>query len=277
MTAQLELLAAEVSPASDWCQRWRDGGHTWRHRSEGGFDRARYHVAAVGEKAAKSFVERHHYSGSYPSARLRFGIYEADDLVGVAVLGVPMQAAVLTNVFPQLEACYESVELSRLVLLDRVPANAESWFLTRAFRLAAAEGVAGVVAFADPAPRRTASGLLFPGHVGITYQAKNATYCGRSTARTLRILPDGSTLSDRALSKVRNDERGRAYVERLLRRHGAPTPRAGETGAAWLDRALPAVPLTRVRHRGCHRYAFALRRRVRVALPAGRYPKAPDA
>ena len=26
--------ATEVSPPSDWCQRWNNRGHRWRHRSE---------------------------------------------------------------------------------------------------------------------------------------------------------------------------------------------------------------------------------------------------
>ncbi|MEU7688724.1 hypothetical protein, partial [Streptomyces spectabilis] len=37
----------------------------------------------------------------------------------------------------------ESLELNRMVLLDAVPTNAETWFQARAFRLAAARGVLG--------------------------------------------------------------------------------------------------------------------------------------
>jgi hypothetical protein len=68
----------------------------------------------------------HHYSATYPSAQLRYGLFEGATLVGVAVLGMPMHPAVLTNPFPDLVPCEESMELSRLVLADRVPANAES-------------------------------------------------------------------------------------------------------------------------------------------------------
>jgi hypothetical protein len=40
----------------------------------------------------------------------------------------------------------ESLELNRLVLLDEVPANAETWLQARAFRLAAGRGICGIVA-----------------------------------------------------------------------------------------------------------------------------------
>jgi hypothetical protein len=91
------------APVSDFCQRWRERRHSWRHRSEGGFDAARYDVAPLAESSARSFVEVNHYAASYPAARLRFGLYDGPWLVGVAVLGVPMQRRVLTAVFPSLE------------------------------------------------------------------------------------------------------------------------------------------------------------------------------
>jgi hypothetical protein len=48
---------------------------------------------------------------------------------------------------------HESLDLSRVVILDSMPANAESWFCARAFELAAAAGIRGIVAFSDR-PRR---------------------------------------------------------------------------------------------------------------------------
>ncbi len=86
-----------IVAASDFCQRWGGRKHTWRHRSEGGFDASRYDVAPVAESDARTFVEINHYAGSYPTARLRFSLYDGPWLVGVAVLGVPMQRRVLTT------------------------------------------------------------------------------------------------------------------------------------------------------------------------------------
>lgn len=273
-------MTAEVMPSSEWCQRWRNGTHRWRHLREGGFDARRYEVAPVDEQAAKSYVVRHHYSRSYPAARLRYGLFERGRLCGVLVLGVPMQASVLTNVFPRLEPFYESLELSRLVLADRVPANGETWFMARAFRHAAREGVAGLVCFADPVGRIARGRLVFPGHVGVCYQAHNAVYLGRSTPRTLVVLPDGTTLSARARQKVVAQERGHEYVEQLLVRHGARPLDRYDDPARWLAEALTTVGATRLRHGGCHRYGFRLgaaARRIHLPVPnPSAYPKRVD-
>ncbi len=130
------LLPSADAAASDLCQRWRQRRHSWRHRSEGGFDADRYDVAPLAEAEARTFVEVNHYAGSYPAARLRFGLYDGPWLVGVAVLAVPMQRRVLTAVFPDLEPYSESLELARFVLAEAVPANGESWFLARCWHLA---------------------------------------------------------------------------------------------------------------------------------------------
>jgi hypothetical protein len=111
-------------------QRWRNGSHSWRHVSEGGFDQNRYGVADLEERAAAAFVRQHHYAASWPSTRFRFGMYdlrgkEGPRLVGVIALGVPMSNQVLTKPFPGLLPNVQSVELSRLILLDEVLANGE--------------------------------------------------------------------------------------------------------------------------------------------------------
>jgi hypothetical protein len=86
------------------------------------------------------------------------------------VFGVPVAEAVLTNPLPELRPYVESLECSRFVLLDECPANAESWFLAGCFAELLAGGVRGIVSFADPVPRRTASGsLIMTGHVGTIY------------------------------------------------------------------------------------------------------------
>lgn len=282
---------AEISPATTGReQRWRNRQHSWVRTSDGGFDPARYTVEPVDETTAKGYVTTHHYSGTYPAASRRYGLYVNDadgpDLVGVAVFGIPAQAAVLTNVFPDLAPYTETLELSRFVLegtnggAARAPGNSESWFLARCFEQLAAGGVRGVVSFADPVPRKVAGQVLFPGHVGTIYQASNAVYTGRGTARTLTVLPDGTSLSDRSVQKVRRGERGHEYVERRLVALGARAPRAEERGGPWLTQALDDVGAVRVRHRGCLRYAMvtsrADRRRVKVAGTPLPYPKTAD-
>lgn len=236
---------------------------SWRHPADGGFDPARYRVDVIDEAAAKAFVVEHHYSGTYPAARIRVGLFDTleptDVLVGVAVFAVPVQAKVLSNVFPDLEVYRESLELARFVLLDACPSNSETWFLARAFTELLAAGVRGVVSFADPVPRRSMSGdLILPGHVGTIYQAKGAVYCGRGTARTLTVLPDGTTFNDRARQKFLAGEQGERYVAERLESFGARPRKAGDDRRVWLIDALEGIGASRLRHRGCHRYAFPL-------------------
>jgi hypothetical protein len=256
------------------------------------FRPARYVVGPVDFAPARAFVATHHYAASYPADRLRYGMFDRElpdpatsgrpALVGVAVLSVPVHPGVLTSVFPTLEPYTESLELGRFVLLDECPANAESWFLARAFRLAAEAGIRGIVSFADPVPRATADGrTIMPGHVGYAYQGSGALYLGRSGRRPLLVLPDGTVLNARSVSKVRNGERGAGGVERRLVRLGARPPAADEDPGTWLRTALDDVDARRIIHRGVHRYAFRVgdrsqRRRTEVARPAEPFPRVHD-
>lgn len=250
------------------CQRWRNGAARYRPAGET-IQTSLYEVAEIeSDTEARRFVERHHYSGSYPAARMRVGLYRGSDLVGVAVFSQPASQAALVASFPF--EC-NGVELGRLVLLDGVPANGESWFMARAFELARGRFDA-VVSHSDPMPRTLASGeLVFPGHVGTIYQALNAVYRGITPRRTWRLLPDGSVLSARLLSKLRGHERGWRYGVELLVKHGAPAP----TGdwATWVKTSVDLVSRP-VRHPGNHRYIWALDRAMARRLPPSlRYPK----
>ncbi|MGP3777022.1 Mom family adenine methylcarbamoylation protein (plasmid) [Streptomyces sp. SDT5-1] len=265
-------------------QRWRHRQHTWRPVHEGGFDRTRYGVRLMEgreARAAKEFTLTHHYSASWPAVRFAFGLFDlqarTDRLVGVLALGVPMSVRVLTRVFPDLVPYQASLELSRLVLLDEVASNGETFLAGKAFRLAAERGVRGIVAHSDPQPRVrvTDNGpqTVLPGHTGCVYQAKGMHYLGRTTPRTLVMLPDASILTARALSKVRSDERGHAGVERRLQALGARPRGRGEPGGSWLAEVLDVIGARRVALRGNHRYAVALGRRGRVHGTSLPYPK----
>ena len=78
--------------------------------------------------------------------------------------------------------------------------------------------------------------------------------------RHVLVLPDGTSLDRRSLSKVRRGERGHGYVERRLAGFGVPVRRRGESGAAYLARALVEAGVVVLRHGGCYRYAFRLGR-----------------
>jgi len=252
-------------------QRWRDRRGTYRPNGEP-IDTSHYEVAAIGEdRVAKAFVARHHYIGTVGAMRFRFGLYRGSELAGVAAFTHPCSDAVLASLPGK---GLERTELGRLVLLDDVPANGESWFVARCFELLAAAGIVGVCAFSDDMPRTDAAGRrTFRGHVGTVYQATNAVYVGRARGGLLRLLADGSVLHGRALAKLRGRTKGWRYVADRLEGAGAAPLADGEDARAWADRWVAA--LTRpVRHPGNHKYLFGLGRSARRALPAGLpYPK----
>lgn len=247
-------------------QRWRDQVGSYRPAGEV-IDPRGFEVEPMrDDRTAKDFVAQHHYARSYPSARFRFGLYLGGLLHGVAVFSHPMSEIVLTNVFPG--AAKESVELGRLVLLDRVAANGETWFLARCFEHLRREGLHGVLSFADPEARTTADGTrIFPGHVGTIYQAFNGVYLGRGRRHTIRLLPDGTAFCDRSISKVRARERNWQSAAALLERHGASKLGEHDDARAWLAHWLPRLTRT-LRHNGKHRYAWAFDASVKRHLGA---------
>lgn len=247
-------------------QRWRDGRSTYRPAGEP-IDPTRYEVAEIDDDTtAKAFVTQHHYSRKYPAACARVGLFEGAELVGVAVFSQPATQAVL-DILPDGRAA--GTELGRLVLLDRVPANGESWFLARAFTILRTRNngrrFTGVLSCADPLQRRAADGtVVMPGHVGTIYQALNGIYTGRTRARSLWLLPSGQVFSERAISKIRGQERGwRSAVDELRAVGAGPV---GIDPAARLAEWLPRL-CTRVRHPGNHRYVWAIDKRLARVIP----------
>lgn len=279
----MEQLELDRIVAARGCMRWGRRSQTWRPGEEI-FDPSLYGVEVIpGDTVARDFVVAHHYSGSYPAARCRAGLYlsrgpwMAPLLVGVAVFSVPMQQAVIPK-YTGL-AAGDGVELGRFILREEVPAPGETWFLARAMEIAReALGVRAVVSYSDPMPRRTERGeVVLPGHIGTIYQASNARYMGRSAPRTHWLDRRGRFLSQRALSKIRCEERGADAAMRRLAELGAPARERGESARDYVTRALREGPFRRVRHRGNHAYVFGLDRRMRRALDAGLpYPKERD-
>lgn len=266
------------------CQRWDDRRDRYRPAGER-IQPDRYGVDVISDRVAMEYIAAHHYARTAPPQILSVGLFDAKAvgppvLCGVARFSVPMnQAAIPARTGqPPEHGC----ELGRLVLHEDVPGNGESYFVARAFRLLLQEKptVRTVISYSDPVPRyRSDSSLFKPGHIGVVYQALNACYLGRSAARTL-LMANETVVSDRALSKLRNDERGAGYVYEQLRNLGAPPITFGESGREYVSR-VAALPIFRkFRHPGNLTYAWALgsksnRQAVRGGMPrALPYPKA---
>jgi hypothetical protein len=251
-------------------RRWTDRRASWAPQHTL-FDPAHHSVEVIPERVAKPFIIQHHYSGTYPAARFRAGLFDQQELVGVAVFSVPASQKVLTR-YADIEPV-EGVELGRLVLLERCAYNAETWFLARAFKLLKrALGSRFVLSYSDPIPRHDAGGrLVKPGHIGQIYQALNGLYFGRASRSTLLILPSGKVMSPRALGKIRRGERGRRYATEQLIKGGAPAPLKGESGESYVQRV--SGHFTKLRHPGNLAYGWCLDKRVNSAL---KLPALPD-
>lgn len=222
------------------------------------------------DKVAKAFVEMHHYSGSYPAARERAVLSCDGEVVGVAVFSQPASEAVLAKMPCVRE---DAVELGRLVLLDNVPGNGETWMLARAREGLRKRGYKVLLSHSDPMPRRALDGrLVLPGHVGLIYQADNAHYAGRSGDELHVLKPDGTILSPRAMTKIRQWERGaEREVERLVA-IGAAEPTGRELATrdgrrAWMWREIFRT-CRRLPHPGNHRYLWAIDKKLEAVVSA---------
>lgn len=259
---------------TDTVQRWTLGRE---HRRPAGevIRTSEYEVAELGPNEAKTFVETHHYSGSCSPTMAPFQLRRRGELVGAAVFGPMPSKNAHRAVFPTLTTA-QGLTLGRLVLTDDVPGNGESYFVARCFELLRARGVVAVESCADPQPRLTADGeRIHRGHVGTVYQALNGRFVGRTNPASLKLLPDGSVLSNRTQGKLVRGERGQSTAIAALVAFGADPLLDDEDPKAWLQRWRGK--LTRpMRHYGNFRYLWCLdkrRRREVMTAAALPYPK----
>lgn len=249
-------------------QRWKNRRTSFRG-DLAVIDPSEHSVDVIGcHSQAKPFVEEHHYSESFPATRLSCGLFRNSDsgsrLVGVASFSVSMN--------PSAGAKYtglsgnSSVELGRLVLLDEVEGNGESWFLSRAFSLLRSEkpDIEAVYAYSDPMPRRDNEGrIIMPGHVGEVYQALSAQCRGKTKGRYHFIAPDGKMISERSLSKIRNLECGHEYAAKQIVNHGASPREVHEEPTEWIARLITEGEITKRKHPGNWVYSFGLTKKAK--------------
>ena len=252
-------------------QRWRDRRDRWVPNSSV-IDPRQFSVDVIDPKVARDFIASHHYLGrNIPPVRLTTGLFRngpggKPELCGAVAFTVPINNAAVprhTGMAPQF-----GVELGRLVLLDDVAGNGESYAVSRSFRLlrATLPQIEAVITYADPAPRQAPDGTLTQkGHVGLVYAALSARSLGQQKRRRQLLLPNGQVFSDRTASKIRNNESGSAYAIRQLLDHGAPSRPPGQSPADWLT-ALVSQGFLRTRmHPGVHAYSWGLTKKARLA------------
>jgi hypothetical protein len=219
-------------------ERWREGMAGFVPNTGTDLEKD-YEVEQIGGKVAKCFVQRHHYLPNFPQIGAAYGLHtkRGGRLVGVAIWS---NAARNSEVRYGRVKTNEIRDLSRLVLLDEVPGNAESFFVARAKSRYAryhqeCERTFGgserepsrlrvLLSMSDPVPVSDSEGnIILPGHIGNVYQALNAYYVGRSSPKTQLVTPGGHIIAGRGYSKVdawlRDDSKagrgGEAMLDRL--------------------------------------------------------------
>lgn len=145
------------------------------------YDTGKARVERIATEIGKKFVKQHHYSKGIHNGPITYGLLRHDELVGVCAFANPCSENVCASVFGNDRKRFVT-ELHRLVLLDEMPKNSESWFIVRALKALKADfpKYEAVLSFADATQ----------GHVGTIYQATNAIYTGRSGNATFFL--DGS-------------------------------------------------------------------------------------
>ena len=185
-------------------------------------------------------------------------------MVGTAIFAIPTTNAVITT-HTGLEA-HQGTTLARFILLDDVPANGETAFLSRAFKSLrqAKPEIEAIVSYADP----------LAGHLGHAYCAASAHHRGRTKPRMVHRI-GAHHLPERTLSKIRTaPDRFRTATQQLETLSGSrrdPT----ETGADWIARLIADETIGTQRHPGHYVYVFPLTRRARRRsgqLPLAPYP-----
>ena len=141
-----------------------------------------YWVSKIPSGLGKEFVKQHHYSHGLHNGPMTYGMFDGFDLVGVCAFANPCSEAVCASVFG-VEHKRSVTELHRLVLLDEVPKNSESWFIVRALKALKQDrpNYNAVLSFADATE----------GHYGTIYQATNAIYTGTSGTATFYLDETG--------------------------------------------------------------------------------------
>lgn len=120
-------------------------------------------VEPIDSKTAASAVIKNHYLHRRPPISHAFGLFHGLKLVGVVTYGTPPSRHLQMGAFPSDPGMV--IELNRLWVDDAMPANSESWFVSRTLKLLPPRIV---VSYADTAH----------GHVGYVYRALNFHYAG---------------------------------------------------------------------------------------------------
>ena len=130
-----------------------------------------YQIGIIDKKTAKQLIVENHYSHKWTSCRYAIGLFDKNEIIGVAVYGFPVGRQTVKSITPNLKNS-DVLELTRLWLIDDAPKNSESYFLGKTFDWLRKNTTAKVlISYSDP----------MQNHLGVIYQATNWLYQGNNT------------------------------------------------------------------------------------------------
>jgi len=129
-----------------------------------------YTIDLIDTNLAKKLIKENHYSHSWTPSRYSLGLFDGENLIGVAVYGFPVGRQTVKSITPNLEN-KDVLELKRLWLVDEAPKNSESYFIGKTFDwLRKNTNIKVLVSYSDP----------MANHLGTIYQATNWLYQGNN-------------------------------------------------------------------------------------------------
>lgn len=120
-------------------------------------------IREIDSREASRVVVARHYLHRRPPISFAYGLFQSGFLVGVVTYGTPASRHLQMGACPSDPSLV--IELNRLWLDDSLPANSESWFVSRTLKMLPPRIV---VSYADPVW----------GHYGYIYRALNFFYAG---------------------------------------------------------------------------------------------------
>ena len=131
----------------------------------------KYTIDLIDKNIAKELIIKNHYSHKWTSCRYALGLFDNENLIGVAIYGFPIGRQMIKSITPNLEN-NEVLELTRFWIIDDTPKNSESYFLGKTFKwLRKNTNIKVLISYSDP----------MQNHLGIIYQSTNWIYQGNNT------------------------------------------------------------------------------------------------
>lgn len=165
----------------------------------------KYQVKSIDSFLCKEWLLNKHYLKRWTSFTYSFGLFESGILVGVVTFGNAVPLTMKKSLFGE-EYMNLVYELNRLCTNDNLDKNANSYFLSEAFKLLPKPFI--IVSYADKSF----------GHNGYIYQATNFIYTGESHTQLDWKLKGSEHLHSRTLMDEFAFEKDR--IKKLKEKYG---------------------------------------------------------